>query len=125
MKLLRTLLVLLMCAVLPLPGLASNLLTRQCPMQMSMGAGAVQECLQDCMRHCDATKASDSGKARGSLCKAMTQCQIGSLFFPVSMPLTQRPAAPALSVFFHYAQSLSIREPDGLWRPPRAVQLPA
>jgi hypothetical protein len=32
-----------------------------------------------------------------------------------------RPAGSFVPVSFHYTQSLSIREPDGLWRPPQSL----
>ena len=63
----------------------------------------------------------EHGKSKASLCKVTAQCQMGSLYHPVSSPTVTRPAGSFVPVSFHYAQSLSIREPDGLWRPPQSL----
>jgi hypothetical protein len=64
---------------------------------------------------------SEHAKSKVSLCKVSAQCQMGSLYHPVSSPTVTRPAGSFVPVSFHYAQSLSIREPDGLWRPPQSL----
>jgi hypothetical protein len=120
MKLLRTFLLLLLCAVLPISGLAASGLTGDCPMQMSMAAedgGA----MSSEMPGCETMKSSQPEKAKGFFCKATAQCQLGSLYYPVSVGEITRPAGLSSPVVFHYAQSLSVREPAGLWRPPRAI----
>jgi len=120
MKFLRTLLLLLLCAVLPISGLAASGLTGECPMQMSMGSddgGA----MSSEMPGCEMIKFSQPGKAKGFFCKATAQCQLGSLYHPVSRIELTRPAGLFRPVVFHYAQSLTVREPAGLWRPPRAL----
>jgi hypothetical protein len=75
------------------------------------------------MPNCDSmTPASGKqGKSKLSLCKMTAQCQMGSLYHPVSSPFVVRPAGLFFPVHFQYAESLSIREPDGPWRPPRTL----
>nr|WKF59627.1 hypothetical protein HUO10_004138 [Paraburkholderia busanensis] len=124
MKLFRTLLLLLLCAMLPISGLAASGLLGDCPMQQSM---AMQDDagMSTAMPGCDSMKASPEGKTHGkakaTLCKMTAQCQFGSLYYPGTTASVSRPAAPHSRVVFHYAQSLPIRAPDGLWRPPRTL----
>jgi hypothetical protein len=66
-------------------------------------------------------KSSQPEKAKGFFCKVTARCQLGSLYHPVSTTEVTRPAGLSSPVVFHYAQSLSVREPAGLWRPPRAI----
>ncbi len=75
------------------------------------------------MPGCDSmsSTSSEPSKSKVSLCKVSAQCQMGSLYHPVSSPTVTRPAGPFVPVSFHYAQSLSIRAPDGLWRPPQSL----
>ena len=121
MKILRTLLVLLLCAMLPLSGLAASGATGQCPMEAEMTGGAVA--MSADMPNCDSMTpvSSEHGKSKASLCKVTAQCQMGSLYHPVSSPTIVRPVGSFVPVSFHYAESLSIREPDGPWRPPRSL----
>ncbi|WP_084530682.1 hypothetical protein [Burkholderia sp. WSM2232] len=118
MNLLRTLLLLLLCAALPLSGLAASGLTGECPMQTSVttsdGGGMSSD-----MPGCETMNSSQPEKAKGSFCKATAQCQLGSLYHPVSTPEVARPAGLSRPVVFHYVDSLSVREPAGPWRPPR------
>jgi len=118
MKFLRTLLLLLLCAALPLSGLAASGLTGECPMQTSVSAGDGSVMSSD-MPDCESMGSSQPEKAKGSFCKATAQCQLGSLYHPVSTPEVARPAGLSSPVVFHYVDSLSVREPAGLWRPPR------
>jgi hypothetical protein len=120
MKLLRTFLVLLLCAVLPLTGLAASGLTGECPMQQS-GAMAMQGDMPAVMSGCDAMKSSPGGKAKGMFCKMSAQCQIGCQSLPAAAPQLTRPSSFSSPVVFRYAQVLPVREPGGLWRPPRAL----
>ncbi|MFL9858855.1 hypothetical protein PQR72_24505 [Paraburkholderia madseniana] len=120
MKFLRTLLLLLLCAALPISGLAASGLTGECPMQMSMGYDDSSAMSSD-MPGCETMKSSQPGKAKGLFCKVTAQCQLGSLYHPVSRTEVSRPAGLSSPVVFHYAQSLSVREPGGFWRPPRAI----
>lgn len=120
MKILRTFLVLLLCAVLPLTGLAASGSAGQCPMQMIM-ADNMGSAMQCGMPGCDTTKRVSDVKVKGSSCKVSTQCQLGNLYHPVSFPVVLRPAGRYSPVVFHYVQSLPVREPDGPWRPPRAL----
>jgi hypothetical protein len=120
MNLLRTFLVLLLCAVLPLSGLAASGLAGQCPMQAAMAAGDGSTMQAD-MPGCDVMKSTSAGKAKGLSCKVTAQCQLGSLYHPASVPVVVRPVGLFRSVVFHYAQSLSVHEPGGLWRPPRTA----
>ncbi|SIO46635.1 hypothetical protein [Paraburkholderia phenazinium] len=121
MKILRTLLVLLLCVMLPLSGLAASGATGACPMDSVM-AGNVAAMSAD-MPDCESMSPSSSepGKSKAPLCKVSAQCQMGSLYHPVSSPTVTRPAGSFVPVSFHYTQSLSIRAPDGLWRPPQSV----
>jgi hypothetical protein len=119
MKLLRTLLLLLLCAVLPISGLAASGLTGECPMQMSMGADEGGATSAE-MPGCETMKSSQPEKAKG-FCKATAQCQLGSLYHPVSRTEVTRPAGLSIPVAFHYADSLPVREPAGPWRPPLVI----
>ncbi|PCE34049.1 hypothetical protein [Burkholderia ubonensis] len=122
MKLLRTIILLLLCAVLPVSGLAASGLTGACPMQHTMSMEGDAGMSAD-MPGCDSMKSTsmDKAKAKGAFCKSTAQCQFGSLYHPAAKAEISRPAAFASPVVFHYAQSLSVREPNGLWRPPRAI----
>jgi hypothetical protein len=130
MKLIRTFFVLLLCAMLPLTGLAASGLTGECPMQQSVAAQdgssmADAADAADAMPGCDSMKPSPGSKrtpaSKAGFCKMTAQCQFGSLYYPGVHVTVVRPAAPDNRVVFHYSQSLSIRAPDGLWRPPRAL----
>ncbi|WP_176051448.1 hypothetical protein [Burkholderia sp. BCC1644] len=123
MKFLRTIILLLLCAVLPISGLAASGLAGECPMMqqgmsMDMDAGMSAD-----MPGCDSMKSSSTGnahaKAKGMSCKLTAQCQFGSLYHPAARAEVSRPAAFASTVAFHYAQILPVRDPSGLWRPPR------
>lgn len=119
MKFLRTFILLLLCAMLPVSGLAASGLAGQCPMQTT--APATADTVATGMPGCESMKpaSGQDGKSKGFLCKATAQCQMGSLYHPVSVPTVVRPAGSFSPVSFHFAESLSIREPDGPWRPPR------
>ena len=75
------------------------------------------------MPSCDSmsTTSGEHGKSKVSLCKVSAQCQMGSLYHPVSSPTVTRPAGSFIPVSFHYAESFSFRAPDGLWRPPQSL----
>lgn len=120
MKFFRTLLLLLLCAALPISGLAASGLTGECPMQMSMGYDD-SSAMSSEMPGCETMKSSQPEKAKGSFCKVTAQCQLGSLYHPVSTTEVTRPAGLSIPVVFHYAQSLTVRELAGLWRPPHAI----
>jgi hypothetical protein len=49
------------------------------------------------------------------------QCQMGCMTIPASAPGVGRTARAYRPMFFHTIQSLFVREPDGLWKPPRAL----
>lgn len=121
MKFVRTFLVLLLCAMLPVSGLAAGGPIGQCPMQTMTNddAGA----MPSAMSGCDGMKSmSDThDKAGGQLCKMTAQCQADSLYHPVSLPVLSRPAGRFNPLRFHYAEAYPFRGPDGLWRPPRAL----
>jgi hypothetical protein len=112
---------LLLCVMLPISGLAASGLTGQCPMQevMSDDSGAMATDMPGCDSMTPTS--GEHGKPKGSLCKVTAQCQIGSLYHPVSASTVVRPAGSFVPVSFQYAESLSIREPDGPWRPPRSL----
>ncbi|KVE31209.1 MULTISPECIES: hypothetical protein [Burkholderia] len=122
MKLLRTILLLLLCAMLPISGLAASGLTGECPMQQSMSMDSDSSMSAD-MRGCDSMNSSSPGKAaaKGVFCKATAECQFGSLYHPTACADVSRPAALVCSVVFHYVDSLPVRDPNGLWRPPRLI----
>ncbi|GAB7537940.1 hypothetical protein AB4851_28885 [Burkholderia sp. 22PA0099] len=124
MKLIRTFLVLLLCAMLPLSGLAASGLAGPCPMQASMtGAADVSDAGMQGMSDCEGmpSSAAGHGKSAGTLCKMTAQCQAGNLYHPVSLPILSRPAGRVSELRFHYTQACPARSPDGLWRPPRAL----
>ena len=121
MKLLRTIFLLLLCAMLPLTGLAASGLAGECPMMqqsMTMDDGSVMSAV---MPGCDSMKSSTAGKAKGVFCKATAQCQFGNLYYPAFDPTVSHPMAVGNRVVFRYAESLSVYEPGSLWRPPRAI----
>ncbi|KVP21026.1 hypothetical protein WL78_02915 [Burkholderia ubonensis] len=122
MKLLRTFILLLLCAVLPISGLAASGLTGECPMQQTMAMDTDASQSAD-MPGCESMKASSvyKAKAKGAFCKVTAQCQFGSLYHPAATADISRPAVSGTPVVFHYIQSLPVRDPNGLWRPPRLV----
>lgn len=120
MKFLRTLLLLLLCAALPISGLAASGMTGDCPLQMSMNAGEGDSMSAD-MPGCESMHSSQTEKVKNFFCKVTAQCQLGSLYHPVSPTGITRPAGLSSTVVFHYTQSLPVREPFGLWRPPRTL----
>ena len=121
MKFLRTMLLLLLCAMLPISGLAASGATGQCPMQEVMGndSGAMAADMPGC--ELMTAMSSEHGKSKSSPCKVTAQCQIGSLYHPVSSPSVVRPAGSFIPLSFHYVESFSFRAPDGLWRPPQSL----
>jgi hypothetical protein len=121
MKFLRTMLLLLLCAMLPISGLAASGATGQCPMQEVMGndSGAMAADMPGC--ELMTAMSSEHSKSKSSLCKVTAQCQIGSLYHPVSSPSVVRPAGSFIPLSFHYVESFSFRAPDGLWRPPQSL----
>ncbi|RQU38349.1 hypothetical protein DF147_23675 [Burkholderia cenocepacia] len=128
MKLLRTFVLLLLCAVLPITGLAASGLTGECPMQQTMSMEAdtgMKMAMSADMRGCDSMQPSSAdhakakAKAKGMACKVTAQCQFGSLYHPAARADVSRPAAFASTIVFHYTQSVPARDPNGLWRPPR------
>jgi hypothetical protein len=123
MKFIRTLFVLLLCAMLPITGLAASGLTGECPMQQQSAATQDADSMADAMPGCDSMTPSQGGKtSKAGFCKMTAQCGFGSLYYSGANASIVRHAAPASSrIVFHYSQSLSIRAPDGLWRPPRSV----
>ncbi|MEA3097692.1 MAG: hypothetical protein QOF74_1932 [Caballeronia mineralivorans] len=121
MKILRTLFVLWLCAALPLTGLAASGSAGQCPMQsMTADSGNM---MSESMPGCEsmATIPGQDSKSKDSLCKMTVQCQMGCMTIPVFAPGVARTAGAYRPMFFHYTQSLFVREPDGLWKPPRAL----
>jgi len=95
----------------------------QSAMTDGMATAAAAVAMSADMPGCESMSAApgEHGKSKAPLCKMGAQCQMGSLYHPVASPTVTRPAGPFVPVSFHYAQSLSIREPDGLWRPPQSV----
>ncbi len=89
-------------------------------MPMSMGSDD-GSAMSSNMPRCETMKSSQPGKAKGFFCEVTAQCQLGSLYHPVSTIELTRPAGLSSPVVVHYAQSLTVRELAGLWRPPRAI----
>ncbi|CAB3685579.1 hypothetical protein LMG22037_02704 [Paraburkholderia phenoliruptrix] len=82
---------------------------------------AMDDGMSTVMPGCDSLKSTASDKAKGGFCKITAQCQFGSLYHPAVAATVGRPMTMGSRVVFHYAQSLIVREPGGLWRPPRAI----
>ncbi|SMG55146.1 hypothetical protein [Paraburkholderia susongensis] len=120
MKILRTILVLMLCAMLPLSGLAASGLAGECPVQQSMPAHNDGSVSVD-MPACDMMKSSTAGKPKGVFCKATAQCQFASIYYPPAQATVSHPMAVTNQVVFHYAESFAGHVPAGLWRPPRAI----
>ncbi|MFP4896042.1 hypothetical protein [Paraburkholderia sp. EG304] len=118
MQIFRTLFILLLCAVLPISGLAASGMAGECPMQQTM---AMDDGMSAAMPGCNSMKSTSPDKAKGGFCKVTAQCQFGSLYYPVATATISHPTWLESRVVFHYAQSLTVREPGGLWRPPRAI----
>jgi hypothetical protein len=89
--------------VLPISGLAASGLTGECPMQMSMSFDDGNAMSSE-MPGCESMNSSQPGKAKGFFCKVTTQCQLGSLYYPISTTEVTRPAGLSSPVVFHYAQ---------------------
>ncbi|MBN3724210.1 hypothetical protein [Burkholderia sp. Ac-20379] len=132
MRLLRTLLVLLLCIALPLDALAASGLTGACPMHdghamqgaMPPHAGPMPDMAGiSGISDCDGMTALPPGKrnACDHGCRMSAQCQFGSLHHPAVLAEVRRPAVLILPVRFHYAATLAVRDPNRLWRPPRAA----
>ena len=120
MKILRTILVLLLCAMLPLSGLAATGMAGECPLQQSMVMHHDGAMSAD-MSGCESMKSSTTEKAKGVFCKVTAQCQFASVYYPASPATVSHPVAISNKVVFHYAESFTGREPGGFWRPPRAI----
>jgi len=118
MKFLRTIFILLLCAVLPISGLAASGMAGDCPMQQT---AAMDDGMSAAMPGCDSMKSTSTDKAKGGFCKVTAQCQFGSLYYSAVTAIVSHPASVGSRVVFHYAQSLTVCEPGGLWRPPRAI----
>ena len=114
----RTLLILLLCAVLPISGLAASGMAGEYPMHQTMSR---DDGMSVAMPGCDSMKSTSTEKAKGGFCKVNAQCQFGSLYYPTVTATVSHPPSVGSRVVFHYAQALSIREPGSLWRPPRAI----
>lgn len=120
MKFLRTILLLLLCVTLPISGLAASGVAGDCPMQQTLSTHDGSN-VSTTMPGCDSMKSSPDGKSKVGFCKMTAQCQFGSLYHPGVVASVARPVAPHSQLVFHYSQSLIVRAPDGLWRPPRSV----
>src|ERR1700754_4416519 len=82
MKFIRTLFVLLLCAMLPISGLAASGLTGECPMQPQSDAPLDAGGMADAMPGCDAMKPSPVGTtSKAGFCKMTAQCGFGSLYY--------------------------------------------
>nr|WP_075643325.1 hypothetical protein [Caballeronia sordidicola] len=123
MKILRTLFVLWLCAVLPLTGLAASGSAGPCPMQtMTMDtASAMSQSMPGCDSMASDSMSGHDSKSKSPLCKMDVQCQMGCMTIPASAPSIARSLRAYRPVFFHATQSLFVREPDGLWKPPRPL----
>ncbi|AJK49961.1 putative lipoprotein [Burkholderia plantarii] len=132
MRWLRTLLVLLLCTVLPLSGLAASGFAGACPMRSAVPSISLAE---PGMHEADGMRAGASianpsamppargGKheAGGKPCRICAQCQSGSLHQPPVHAGVSRRAVHGVPVRFHYTDFLRTRDPNGLWRPPRPL----
>ncbi|MBI0329169.1 hypothetical protein [Burkholderia plantarii] len=120
MRWLRTLLVLLLCTVLPLSGLAASGFAGACPMQSALQSISLAK---PGMYDADGMPAAHGGKhkAGGKSCRMCAQCQFGSLHQPPVHADVSRRAVHGVPVRFHYANTFRTRDPNGLWRPPRPL----
>lgn len=120
MRILRRFLVLLLCVMLPLTGLAASGLTGSHAMQADMTNApdcAPMADMPDCVTMAPSS-APDDGHAHPS-CKMTTQCQLGSLYHPTPAPTAYRHTGLSSPVTFHYAEPLIVQRLDDFWRPPR------
>jgi len=107
--------------MLPLSGLAASGMAGDCPMQMSSMSGDESNAMAAGMDHCDGMMAPAGNKAKGPFCKIAAQCNLGSLYHPSVTPQVARAASIARKTEFAYTDSLRLRAPDGLWRPPTSL----
>lgn len=132
MRWLRTFLVLLLCTVLPLSGLAASGFVGACPMQSAAqsisltepgmhGAGGMQAVIPVANPSAMPPAHDGKHKAGGKSCRMCAQCQFGSLHQPPVHAGVSPHAAHGVPVRFHYTDSLRTRDPNGLWRPPRLL----
>ena len=121
MSTLRALLILLLCVMLPISGLAASGLTARCPIQADM-SNLNGNSVSTEMPDCDAMQSTPSpDTTKRPSCKMTAQCQMGSLYHAIEAPTMHRSAGFVSPVIFHYRQSLFIHNAsDGVWRPPRA-----
>ena len=98
--------------MLPITGLAASGMAGECPMQQRM---SMDDCMSVGVTGCDSMMSSSTIKAKGGFCKVTAQCQFGSLYYPAVTATVSHPTPLASRVVFHYVQSLTVREPGGLW----------
>lgn len=123
MKLVRTFILLLLCVVLPINGVAASGLLGNCVTDVPMSMEQSPSMSAD-MSDCDSMKSQSSPVNThdgGMLCKLSAQCQLGTLYPPAFQPSLIHPVVLSGPTLFPYAHSLSSLSPDGLWRPPRLV----
>lgn len=120
-----------MCAALPLTGLAASGVAGDCPMQMTSmsGEASAMSNMSDMaassmtmtMDHCDGMPMTSGSKVKGPFCKVAAQCNLGNLYHPALAPEVARAASIVRKTHFSYTDSLRLRAPDGLWRPPTSL----
>ena len=97
---------------------ASNMAAMTTAAPSTMAASAAPTLAMD---HCDGMSMPAGGKLKGPFCKVTAQCNLGSLYHPAITPEVARPVSIARKTGFHYTDSLRLRAPDGLWRPPTSL----
>lgn len=111
-------LLLLLCLVLPLNGLASLAAAATvCPMQSSgMGAHAVTD---NSVQHDCCPEQGSLAEHAKQPCKNAQQCQTGS---PLMLSVNNASAPTARSNPQHISrlEFLPVQRPGGVWRPPRS-----
>ncbi len=132
MRFLRVLFITLLCAVLPISGMAATGVVMDCPipsaLQMAMATEAMDntQAMNDCMQAMDESAPSQAHSERSHIgknvhCKLVVQCQVSSQYIPIPSSGVDTPIAQSRKLVFHYARSLSATALNDLWRPPQAV----
>lgn len=116
MRNMRTLLLLILCLVLPLQGFAALVAFEpHCPMAMPACADA--EAVSDDAMARDCCNDADTAAKTGKLCKTGQECSSGAqcLLLP---PVVHAVAPAATERFALISPFIRTLSPAGLWRPP-------
>lgn len=122
MKTVRAIIILLLCLVLPISGLAATGSVGWCPMQASSDTGSHDSATTPAaMPDCTMVTASHGDKAKPTQCKYMAQCAMANVYYPASVPTVTRPLGVSTKIRFFYSTQYAFWPAVALWHPPRLV----